>query len=62
MPSCNQKKGKLVIIAARLTELEEHKLLETLRKYKEAITWSIEDLKGINPSICMHKILLEEKC
>ena len=30
-----------------------------LRKYKEAIAWSIEDLKGISPSICMHKILLE---
>ena len=40
--------------------MEEQKLLETLRKYKEAIAWSIEDLKGISPSICMHKILLEE--
>ena len=29
-----------------------------MRKYKEAIAWSIEDLKGISPSICMHKILL----
>ena len=35
-------------------------MLETLRKYKEAIAWSIEYLKGIDPSICMHKILLEE--
>ena len=34
--------------------------METLRKYKEAITWSIEDLEGISSSICMHKILLEE--
>ena len=39
------EKGKPVIIAAGLTELEEHKLLETLRKYKEAIAWSIEDLR-----------------
>ena len=54
------EKGKLVIISAGLTKLEEQKLLETLRKYKEAISWSIEDLKGINPSVCMHKILLEE--
>ena len=54
------KKGKLVIIAARLTELKEQKLLEILRKYTEAITWSIKDLKGISPSICMHKILSEE--
>ena len=54
------EKGKLVIIANGLTELEEHKLLETLRKYKEAIAWSIEDLKRISPSIYMHKILMEE--
>ena len=54
------EKGKPVIILVGLTELEEQKLLEILRKYKEAIAWSIEDLKGISPSICMHKILLEE--
>ena len=49
---------KPVIIA--LTEYEEQKLLEILRKYKEAIAWSNEDLKGISPSICMHKILLND--
>ena len=54
------EKGKPIIILAGLTRLEEQKLLETLRKYKEAIAWSIEDLKGTSPSICMHKILLEE--
>ena len=54
------EKAKPVIILARLHELEEQKLLEILRKYKEAIAWSIDDLKGISPSICMHKILLEE--
>ena len=54
------EKRKPVIILATLTEAEEHKLLAILRKYKEAIAWSIEDLKGISPSICMHKILLEE--
>ena len=54
------EKGKPIIIAAGLIELEEHKQLEILRKYKGAIAWSIEDLKGIIPSICMHKILLED--
>ena len=52
------EKGKPVIISAGLTKLEEQRLLETLIKYKEAIAWSIEDLKGISPSACMHKILL----
>ena len=54
------EKGKPVIISAALTEIEEQKMLQILRKYKEAIAWSIEDLKGINPSICMHKILLND--
>ena len=54
------EKAKPVIILAALTENEEHKLLKMLRNYKEAISWSIEDLKGINPFICMHKILLED--
>ena len=60
MPFCNQKKGKPIIISAGLTRLEEQILLETLRKYKEPIAWSIEDLKGFSPSIGIHKILLEE--
>ena len=47
------KKGKPIIIATRLTTLEEQKLLEILRKYKEAIAWSIEDLKRISlQSVC----------
>ena len=54
------EKRKPVIISAALTEIEEQKLLQILRKYKEAIAWSIKDLKGISPSICMHKILLNE--
>ena len=53
-------KGKPIIIADGLTKLEEHKLLETLKKYKQTIAWSIEDLKGINSYICMHKILMQE--
>ena len=54
------EKRKPVIISAALTEAEKQKLLVIMRKYKEAIAWSIEDLKGISPSICMHKILLED--
>ena len=54
------EKGKPVIISAALTEIEEQKLLKILRKYKEAIAWSIKDLKGISPSIRMHKILLND--
>ena len=54
------EKSKLVIISTDMTEHKEQKMLEILRKYKKAIAWLVEDLKGISPSIFMHKILLEE--
>ena len=34
--------------------------MDVLRENKEAIGWTIEDIKGINPSLVMHKIHLEE--
>jgi len=35
-------------------------LVELLKKHKEEIECHIFDLKGINPSYCMHKIMMEE--
>ena len=49
-----------VIISASLTVLEEEKLLRVLRDHKQALGWSLADLKGIRPSMCMHRILLED--
>ena len=49
-----------VIIPSSLFDMEEEKLLKTLKEHKEAIGWSLADIKGIRPSICMHRILLEE--
>ena len=49
-----------VIILASLTAVEEKKLLRVLRDHKNAIGWSLADLKGIRPSMCMHQILLED--
>ncbi|RDX93771.1 hypothetical protein CR513_23921, partial [Mucuna pruriens] len=40
---------------------QEDKLLEVLRQHKKAIGWKLVDLPGINPSICMHRILMEEE-
>ncbi|RAX29428.1 hypothetical protein, partial [Enterococcus sp. HPCN18] len=33
-----------------------------LKKHKKAFGWTIADIKGISPSICMHRILMEENC
>ncbi|KAK8658758.1 hypothetical protein V6N13_036952 [Hibiscus sabdariffa] len=49
-----------VIISSKLQGAQEEKLIETLRQHKEALGWTIADIKGISLTICMHKILLEE--
>ncbi|VVA38945.1 PREDICTED: LOW QUALITY PROTEIN, partial [Prunus dulcis] len=49
-----------VIIAADLTPTEEDKLLRVLRKYQDALGWTIADIKGISPALCMHRILMED--
>lgn len=49
-----------VIVNASLNEGEIEKLLKILKKYPKVIGYTIEDIKGINLSLCMHKILLEE--
>ena len=49
-----------VIINSSLNDLKEEKPLRVLRKHRKAIGWTIDDIKGISPSICMHKILFEE--
>ncbi|XP_027156720.1 uncharacterized protein LOC113757799 [Coffea eugenioides] len=49
-----------VIISSALSKIQEEKLIRVLREYKEAIGWTIADIKGISPSICMYRIRLEE--
>ncbi|XP_015960781.1 uncharacterized protein LOC107484752 [Arachis duranensis] len=49
-----------VIIDSSLSEEQKEELINVLRQHKDAIGWTLSDLKGISPSMCMHKILLEE--
>jgi hypothetical protein len=49
-----------VIILSDLDDGQKLELLNVLRKHKEAIRWSIGDIKGISPAVIMHKIHLEE--
>ena len=48
-----------VIIANNLTLIQEEKLLRVLKEFKKAIGWTLANIPGISPSICMHRILLE---
>ncbi|XP_073152897.1 uncharacterized protein [Henckelia pumila] len=38
----------------------EARLLDVLKSRKSVFSWKEADIKGINPFICMHKILMEE--
>ena len=49
-----------VIISSKLNAHQEGKLLQTLKNHKNALGWTIADIKGISPLICTHKIYLEE--
>ena len=49
-----------MIISAFLIAEEEYKLLRVLRDHKDALGWSLADLKVIRSSMCMHRILLED--
>ena len=49
-----------VIISFTLDASQERRLVDVLGKYRKTIGWTMKDIKGISPSICMHKILLED--
>ncbi|KAA0046070.1 retrotransposon gag protein [Cucumis melo var. makuwa] len=49
-----------VIISRELNQKQEERLIEVLKKKKQAIGWTLDDIKGISPTFCMHRIILEE--
>ncbi|GKD48741.1 reverse transcriptase domain-containing protein [Tanacetum coccineum] len=50
-----------VIISKELKDEEKATLLKVLKSHKRAIEWKISDIKGIDPSFCTHKILMEDE-
>ncbi|KAK8350297.1 hypothetical protein V6Z12_A06G199200 [Gossypium hirsutum] len=49
-----------IIISNKLFKPEEESLIQVLKSHKEAIGWTIADLKGISPLTCTQKFYLEE--
>ncbi|XP_038885996.1 uncharacterized protein LOC120076303 [Benincasa hispida] len=49
-----------VIISASLSKEKEEALIQILKNNAKALGWTLVDIRGINPSYCMHKIRLEE--
>jgi len=49
-----------VITSSKLNAHQEGKLLQTMKMHKNALGWTIADIKGISPLISTHIIYLEE--
>jgi hypothetical protein len=45
-----------VIISDKFSHEETQKLVATLEKYRSVIGYSHNDLKGVSPSLCTHRI------
>jgi hypothetical protein len=50
-----------VIIRDKLSNHETRRLVATLEKYRSVIGYSLQDLKGISPSLCTHRIPMEQE-
>ena len=53
-------KSTPVIVSAFLNANETEQLLDVLRLHRGAIGYSINDIKGLSPAICAHRIDLED--
>nr|GEU32928.1 hypothetical protein [Tanacetum cinerariifolium] len=49
-----------VIISSKLKEKRKFRFCECWKNEKGAIAWKMSDIKGISPSFCIHKVLIEE--
>jgi hypothetical protein len=49
-----------VIISNKLSNDETRRLVATLENYRSVIGYSLKDLKGISPSLCTHRIPMEQ--
>jgi len=49
-----------VIVNANLNATQIESFLRMLRKHRKAIGYTLDDLKQIHPSLCMHRISMED--
>ena len=50
-----------MVISDELTESETRRLVAVLEKYGSVIGYSLQDLKGISPNLCTHRIPMESE-
>ncbi|KAL0342565.1 UNVERIFIED_CONTAM: hypothetical protein Scaly_1919100 [Sesamum calycinum] len=55
-----KRRNITAIISSKLSKEHEEKLVTLLREHRTAIGWTLADIKGISPAMCMHRIYLED--
>ena len=50
-----------MIVSSRLDNVQSNKLVNILKMHRKAIGDKIDDIKGLNPTIPMYRILLEDE-
>ena len=55
----NNNRETPVIISDKLSQEETHKLVVVLERHKSAIGYSLQDLIGISPTLCIHRIPID---
>jgi hypothetical protein len=51
-----------IIVSNELSPEENEKLLNLLKKHRKVIGYSINDLKGLSPAFCTHRMPMEDQC
>jgi hypothetical protein len=51
-----------VILSNELSPEENEKLLILMKKHRKVIGYSSNDLKGLSPAFCTHRIPMEDQC
>jgi hypothetical protein len=51
-----------VIVSDELSPEENEKLLNLLKRHRKVIRYSINDLKGLSPAFCTHRIPMKDQC
>jgi hypothetical protein len=55
----NNNRETPVIISDKLSQEETRKLVAVLERYKLAIGYSLQNLKGVSPALCTHRIPID---
>jgi hypothetical protein len=58
----NNDQDSPVIISDKLSQEESFRLITVIEKHRSAFGYSLQDLKGINPALCIHRIPTDPNC